>query len=251
MLDKKSMKTLVSYIEKAILKRLSDWGFNYGYYKYTYKSDFFDEPVYVTLRIHYNISKGKISIIKQDNKIYFCVEKLLVASFNENSFRSSFVREIMDCLYYKRTSEKFFARGERRIMAERIYDLWVEQGGGIERFKKLLNEKKRYFIRGDFEIPCKGLDPKIIPIASLDLDDFKLRYISAKSSENGSKVAVSDITLDSYYWSKPDFLRGLWLGYDSFRMSSDDGTPFDIVDDSSLDSIVEKVFNEMVAASGN
>ena len=230
---------------------MAEWGFNYGYFKYTYKSNFFDDPVYVTLKIHYSMSKGKVHVIKQDNKIYFCVEKLLEASFNENHFRSQFVREMMDCLYYKRTPEKFFTRDERRFMAERIYDLWVEQGGGVERFKKLLNEKKRYFIRGDFEIPCKGLDSKIIPIASLDLEDFKLRYISAKSSEDGSKVAVSDVTLDSYYWSTPNFLKGMWLGYDSFRMSSDDGKPFDIVDDSSLDSVVERVFNEMLGVSDN
>ena len=249
-LDKKSLKTLINYLGKVLYKKVCKYRRSEGCYKYYLSSDLLFKGVYINLSTTYSISKGRLSITKHDNKIFFGIENLLEVEVNYDRFEDYFIDSLTSWLMWFKSGEKYDYTTRREI-SEAVWKYWNEECGGVDRFKEALKDKKLFFQRGDLEIPCKGLDSKIIPIASLDLDDFKLRYCAFKSSDYGSKTAVHDIKIeDSVFkgWSSPYFLSEFGIPYGLFELcSAVSVSPLDITDkdDGKFDGIVKRVLKEM------
>lgn len=221
-----------------------------GSCKYYICSDLLSASMYINLPITYSIANGRLSITKHDNKIFFGIENLLKVEVKYDRFKEDFIDNLIAWLLWLKSGEKYDYL-TRKAMSESVWKYWDEELGGVNRFEEALKDKKLFFKRGRFEIPCKGLDEKIIPIASLDLDDFKLRYCAFKSSDFGSKTATHDIKIDgivSRDWSNPYFLSEFDIPLDLFELYSEVSiSPLDIKDkdDGKFDEIIKRVLKEM------
>ena len=250
LLDKKSLKTLINYLGKVLYKKVDKYRRSEGRCKYYINSDLLCQGMYITLPITYSIAKGRLSITKHDNKIFFGIENLLKVDVNYDRFEDYFIDNLTSWFMWFKNGEKYDYT-TRKAASEDVWKYWNEECGGVDRFKEAFKAKKLFFQRGDFEIPCKGLDPKIIPIASLDLDDFKLRYCAFKSSDYGSKTAVHDIKIgDGMFegWSNPYFLSEFDIPRAMFELySAVSVSPLDITDkdDGKFDEIVIKVMKKL------
>ena len=104
MLDSKELKTIINYLERAIYKYLDEWECGRSYwsrnssdirYEYYYKSKVFNmnsENLFISVPTEYYLSKGKLSITKHKNNIYFGVEKLIKERIYVGGFREILYR---------------------------------------------------------------------------------------------------------------------------------------------------------------
>ena len=210
MLSSKELKTIVGYIEKALYKKIGYWSTVSFDYIYECESDIFGDVLRVSVPVEYSIAKGRLSITKHDNKIFFGIENLIKVKIKEISLESAFRRHLWSG--FNRCCKGSVQ--DISNLANRAYEMWCDSGG-IDRMYNMISQKLS-FKRGGFEIPCKGLDSKIIPIASLDLETMTLRYPKSKSGDFGTKVAVGDVIFTNIYswnssWNSPSFLEGVCL----------------------------------------
>ena len=252
MLNNKELKTVIEYVERAIYKKICGWEGIKDYFVYMYKSDLFngkrvkDDELCIYIPKEYSLSKGKLSITKHGNKIYFGVERLLRESFDIKSLEDSFIMGLEDSLTFLKIPNNF-TFSDRLDIGKKVFDLWYDTVGQ-KRIKNLIEGKNTSFIRGDFEIPCKGLDPKIIPIASLDLDDFKIRYPARNHSSRGFSgviVRVSRVFIRNS--SSIDFLEDIVLLDSMFKDSLCGNSSYFYLNKSDrddLDYIIKKVLKE-------
>lgn len=222
MVSNKELKIIVGYIEKALYKKIANWSCVRFAYTYDCRSDVFGGVISVPVPIKYSIANGRLSITKHDNKIFFGIENLIKFQIKEDSLKREFVSNLWGG--FNELSDPSFATiQDIDALAYNAYGMWCESGG-VERIHNSVLQKIS-FIRGDFEIPCNGLDKKIIPVASLDLETMTLKYPKSRGGGRGVKVAVGDVIFTNINsWSdsgsSPYFLEGMCLTKDLFFASN-------------------------------
>lgn len=227
MLDSKELKTIISYLERAVYKYLegwvrgrSSWSRNSSdiRYEYYYKSSIFNmssEDLFINIPTEYYLSKGRLSITKHKNNIYFGVEKLIKERIDIDGFRQRFCVEFESNLYYVDIGTKL-SWDMREKVSNKAFDLW-SIGGGFKRMEGMIKSIGNSYVRYTNEIPCEGLNKNIIPVVVLDLEDLKVKYLTSKSSDIGCKLVSKDLCFNKGSMFNDDFLRGLELDLSMFH----------------------------------
>lgn len=242
MLSNKELKAIVKYLEMVIFKKISDWRSRRYDTAYVCNSKVLREYLRIPVVVSYYIEKGKLSITKHDNKIFFGVENLIrsdVGSRDIDNFSSGLILNISQGLRNHCDVEY----DESYELANKCFQLWRD-AGGLDNICDSVQKGYKNIVRGEFQIPCDGLNEKIIPIASLDLETMAVRYPKSKSQSWGAKVAVANILFTDKgtwrnTWSSPDFLHGF-----SFPESLISTSGVEIDDDVKMDEILKSILHE-------
>ena len=104
----------------------------------------------------------------------------------------------------------------RERVSNKAFDLW-SINGGFKRMEGMIKSIGNSYVRYDNEVPCEGLSKNIIPVAVLDLEDLKVRYLTSKSSDFGCKLVSKDLCFNKGSMFNDGFLKGLELDLSMFH----------------------------------